>query len=85
VVGIELGEHPVHQCRKVCVAEWGVRDAWYAHEKLSSALNVKKTGDLVRKSRDRVAGARPVDAMTALTLEHPGEPIPRIVIGKHGR
>ena len=29
-----------------------------------------------------VAGACPVDAMTALTLEHPGQPNSRIVIGQ---
>jgi hypothetical protein len=85
MAGVELGKHPVHQGSEICVAEWGTGDTWHAHEKLSSALDVQEAGDLAGNGGHLVAGARPVDTMTALTLERPSQPIARVVIGKHRR
>ena len=85
MAGIKLGEHPVHQCREICVVEWGARDAGHANEKLPPALYVEEAGDVAGNGGHLVSGARPVDAMAALALEHPGQPISRIVIGQHRR
>jgi len=82
MAGIKLGQHPVHQRSEICVAEWGSGDAWHAHKELSPALDVQKAGDLAGNGGDLVIGACPVGAMTTLTLEHPGQSIPRIFIGK---
>ena len=85
MVGVEFGQHPVDQCGKVGVAERGGRDAGHTNEKFSPAVDVKEAGDLACNGGHLIAGGCPVGAMTALALEHPGQPILSIVVGQHRR